>query len=191
VPGGPDHLAPGADVHALVAERRADQLADPWVLAVEQALGPLHQGDLAAEPCQQLPQLDPDRAATDQQGSARHAAELGRLPVGPDLDLVQPLDRRVQRVGPGRQDHVPGLKALAVHLDLPRSHQPPGAAHHHRTLVLVALHLRLVVQVPGHPVAVGGDGWPVQRRRGDPGLPVGLAADLGRAQQRLGGMQAQ
>ena len=94
-----------------------DQLADPWVLPVDQSVGPLHNGDLAPEADEQLPQLDPDRATPDHDRPSGYRAQLGRLPVGPHLGLVQALDRRVDRVGSGGQDHVLGREPLPVHLD--------------------------------------------------------------------------
>jgi hypothetical protein len=62
-----------ADVHPVLHEPVADQLADAWVLAGEQVLGSFEEGHLAAEPGEHLAQLDSDGAATDHHDPPRHA----------------------------------------------------------------------------------------------------------------------
>src|SRR6266540_6917183 len=69
----------GVDPDALAFQRPCCQLADARVLAVDEPLRGLHQGDLAAEAGQELAELQPDRAAPEHHRPLGDLAELGRF----------------------------------------------------------------------------------------------------------------
>ena len=172
------------ELDALAAQNLAERLAQRRRLAGEHVLGHVDDHRLAAEPAHGLRHLDADRPAAEDQQAARNGLHRGRLAVGPDaLELAQARDRRHDRIGAVREDHVVGGVAHAVDLDDARAGEPAGAAQQVDAVIGQPALLSGVGVVGDHEVAPGERRLDVDLGgRGRLARPVDR---LARPQQRL------
>jgi hypothetical protein len=72
----PDGLRRGQDRDPVLAQDSGDLVRDVLVLDHHQARGALDDGDLAAEPAEHLPELQPDVAAAEDDQVLREFVQL-------------------------------------------------------------------------------------------------------------------
>jgi hypothetical protein len=172
---------------AVAGEDLVEVVADFGGLAVGEPLGPLHEGHARAEPREELPQLDPDGTAADDDDALRNLAEIGRLPIGPVAGFHESGDRRNDGFGTSGEDDRLRLEHAAVRLDLVRTGDPAALLQDGDPARFVALDPRGVVVARDHVVPVGRELRPLERRGHDAGRAHGLPLQLGRTQERLRG----
>ena len=164
-----DAARPGmqAEVDAVGAQAGRDQLGGLLREGAQEAAAG-HERHGRAKAGVSLGEFDAGNPAAEYREPLRDRAGGGRLPGGPVLDVVKPLDRRL--VGGGsRGDHhgVPGRERVAVavqpgHLHLPRSGDPAVAADQFDPGVLHPLDLAVVLPVRGEVVPALQDGGRIQ-----------------------------
>ncbi len=192
VAAGGAHVAPEVQLDAVGPQRLGQRVAERRRLARQQPVGALDDRDLGAHPPDGLAELDPDRAAAEDQQPAGDRAQRGRLAVGPHaLEPVQARDRREHRIRAGRDHDVGGEQRLVA------DHDPAGAVEAARAAddldpcAARPRDLAGVVVAADHEVAPGQDGRRIEaaavdRLRGARHLARRLQG-LARADERLGG----
>ncbi len=176
-----------AHVDAFLSQDVEDEGADRRVLAVDQVVCALHEGDLDPEAAEELAELDADRAAAEDHDARRQGLERRRLAVGPVAGVCEAVDRRDARVAAGGDDDPLRFQCPAVDIDTAGAGDPRFASNDGHSLPLVAGDLAAVVEVADHVVAVLGDLRPLDLRLGDACCSAGVEAGFRRPQQRLGG----
>src|SRR5581483_680826 len=121
-----DRTAAEDELHAVVLQDPAEQLADLRVLAVGEPRRALDDRAAAAEAGEELRQLDRDDAAADEDDALRDLGQRGRLAVRPVAAVGQAGNRRDDRVGAGRDDDRVGRERMAVRLDAARTGDAAG-----------------------------------------------------------------
>ena len=179
----PLDLDPGPHVDALVAQDRRQHLSGLGLLVPGDPVPHLQQRHPRAVAGEDRRQLQAVRPAAHHDQPVGHLGDLHRLAVGPVRRVLQPVDRRPQRLGPGVEQHAAGgaqHRRDAVLLDAydARAVEPAVAPHDADPGVLERLDVLAV-----GPVVVGlpdpcRDQRPVRPDPGVAGQPVG-AVHLG------------
>ena len=126
-PLGPD---PRAHVDAAALERGPHVLGGEGLLARDEPLGHLEQGDLGPQRAPGLGQLDADHATAEHDQVLGHGLRVGALAVRPGPRLGQPADRQERRRRAGREDdRAGGLEHLVAHAHAPLARETRLAAH--------------------------------------------------------------
>ena len=133
-----DRAAAEQELDAVLLEDLAEQLADLRVLAVGEARRALHDRHAAAEPGQELRQLDRDDAAADEDGALRDLGQGRRLAVRPVGDVGEAGDGWDDRLGAGRDDDRVRLERSAARLDAARPGDVAGVLDDRDAALLVA-----------------------------------------------------
>ena len=167
------HLGRRAHRHALAFEDLGEQRARLRLLAGEEPVERLDDGDLDAEAPEDLPELEADGATTEHDDRRRQHRGLDRVAIRPVGHVVQTLDGRDRRVrAGGEHDRPAGFHDGVADLDPPRPREPSRAAQETSTLALEALDGCPVVPVVGRLADAAGHRLPRRlhrRRAGHPG----------------------
>ena len=175
----------------FAAQRSGDLLAGEGLLASEDPVAALGQGDLRPQRRPGLGELGPDRPAPEDDHARRDPLRGGRVAVVPGLDRVEPLYRGHRRTGAvGDDDRAPRHQCGLVHHHSFFAVEPALAPEEHDPAFFQPGQLTRVVEVVDHLVAAGEDRLRVElasHRGRRAGHAPCLVEQLARSQQRLRG----
>src|SRR5690625_224204 len=177
--------APEPQVDALAAQVALHEGTDPGLLAAQNPRRASDDGHLGTEAAQVLAHLDGDGAGADDDDAGRDVGNVGGLAVGPNTDLVESVDARTGRRGPGGDDDVVGGYLTAIDVDEARTRESCGAANDGGAQFLVVSGLLGVVEVAHHVVAPGPRAVPVEGAGRNAGRGCGGQGQLDGAEQSL------
>ena len=143
-----------AELDPLVLERRCERGRRLGVGERRDPLGRVDDPHLGAEARERLTELEPDRAAPDDQQRARHLGQVERRDVVEPVDLVDPLDRRHCRARAGCDQDPVGLELALADAERvrPRERRLPAEGREARALeVAHPLFLRLLQRLLPRP----------------------------------------
>src|SRR6202035_596934 len=162
--------SPEAQIDSVLPQGLRDQLRDRRLLAWDQPLLCVDEGDVTAEAREELAELDAHGPASQHDHAVGQLGHRGGLAGGPVAGLRQPLERRDRGVTAGRDDDPVGRERGLADLHRGGPADPALALVYVDSFLAIPRHLLGVVEGADPVVPVGGqllDGRPPGGTRAD------------------------